>query len=267
MPETIQISRLDNVAEVVLNRSDKHNALSLDMFEEIVLAGQALGVDASVRCILLRGAGSSFCAGLDSNVMKSLIVDKQSAKETLGRLFKRDDGPDNIAQRVAYVWQKINVPVIAALHGAVYGGGLQIALGADIRIAAPDTQFSIMESRYGLIPDMSITQTLPDIMRKDKALELALTGRIFAAGEALELGVITEIDDDPAARALSLAKEIATKSPDATRATKQLFRDSWRLGASESLGLEEKLQRDLIGSKNQIEAVMASIEKRDAKFS
>lgn len=263
----VEVNHIEHVAEVILNRPDKHNALSLDMFEEIVRVGESLAKEREVRCIVLRGNGPSFCAGLDAGAMKSLVVDQQSADEALGRLFKRDDGPDNIAQRVAYVWQKVQQPVIGALHGAVYGGGLQIALGTDIRIAAPETTFCIMEIRYGLIPDMSITQTLPDIMSKDKAMELALTGRIFPSTEALDLGVVTVVDDDPVGRALSMAKEITAKSPDASRATKRLFRESWRADASETLRLEETLQRELIGSKNQIEAVMASQQKRDPKFS
>ncbi|MEM7467720.1 MAG: crotonase/enoyl-CoA hydratase family protein [Pseudomonadota bacterium] len=266
MSSLVNVEMKDHVAHVALNRPEKHNALSLDMFEAIVAAGESLQKDENVRAIVLSGEGPSFCAGLDFAEMQSLIADQKTAVVSLGRLFKRDEGPDNVAQRVAYVWQKIDVPVIAALHGTVYGGGMQIALGADIRIAAPDAKFSIMEIRYGLVPDMSITQTLPDIMPKDKALELTLTGRVFSSVEAENLGVATLIDDQPLAKAEAIAQEIAQKSPDAIRGVKKLYRESWREDADKTLALEEALQRELIGSRNQIEAVMASVQKRPANF-
>jgi enoyl-CoA hydratase/carnithine racemase len=266
MPSIVKLERQEHIAVVRLNRPEKHNALNIEMFEELISMGEELARDKALRGIILAGEGPSFCAGLDASVMQSLIVDEKSAQDTLAKLFKRDKGPDNVAQRVAYVWQEIDVPVVAALHGVVYGGGLQIALGADIRVAAPDAKFSIMEIRYGLIPDMSITQTLPDIMSKDKAMELTLTGRIFETTEAHALGIVTLVDDSPLDRALSLSKHIAQQSPDATRATKKLFRQSWRTDARSTLALEEALQRELIGSENQIEAVMASMQKRAPKF-
>lgn len=266
MSEIVLLEKTNHIATVRFNRPDKHNALSLPMFEEIIRVGVELSTDKDVRAIVLTGDGPSFCAGLDFSEMQTLVADAESAKSILSKLFERDAGPDNVAQRVAYLWQHIDVPVIAALHGVVYGGGLQIALGADIRIAAPATKFSVMEIRYGLIPDMAITQTLPDVMSKDKALELTLTGRIFDSTEAAQLGVVTFIDEHPLRRALTLATEIAGKSPNAIRAAKKLFRESWRNNAKETLALEESLQRELIGSKNQLEAVMATMQKREAKF-
>ena len=266
MSSLVNIEIDQHIAQVRLNRPDKHNALSLDMFEALAGAGETLGKDSGVRAIVLAGEGPSFCAGLDFSEMQALVANKDEAAKLLGRLFKRDDGPDNIAQRVAYVWQTIDAPVIAALHGVVYGGGLQIALGADIRVAAPDAKFSVMEVRYGLVPDMSITQTLPDIMPKDKALELSLTGRIFNAAEADSLGIVTMIDEAPFEQALKIAGEIAAKSPTATKAIKKLYRESWRASAADSLALEESLQRELIGSKNQLESVMASVQKRTPNF-
>ena len=266
MSELVKVDIENHVATVTLNRPDKHNALSVDMFEAIVDAGEQLGSNKTVRAIVLRGEGPSFCAGLDFGEMQSLVADQNTAAQTLGRLFKRDNDPDNIAQRVSYVWQKIDTPVIAALHGVVYGGGLQIALGADIRVTSSDAKFSVMEVRYGLVPDMGITQMLPDLMPKDQALELSLTGRVFGAAEAQDLGVVTMVDDTPLEKAHAIANEIATKSPSATRAIKKLYRESWRTDAFTGLALEEKLQRELIGSKNQIEAVTASMQKRPANF-
>ena len=264
--ELVKVDIENHVATVTLNRPDKHNALSVDMFEAIVDAGEQLGSNKTVRAIVLRGEGPSFCAGLDFGEMQSLVADQNTAAQTLGRLFKRDNDPDNIAQRVSYVWQKIDTPVIAALHGVVYGGGLQIALGADIRVTSSDAKFSVMEVRYGLVPDMGITQMLPDLMPKDQALGLSLTGRVFGAAEAQDLGVVTMVDDTALEKAHAIANEIATKSPSATRAIKKLYRESWRTDAFTGLALEEKLQRELIGSKNQIEAVTASMQKRPANF-
>ena len=266
MSELVNVAIENYVATVTLNRPDKHNALSVDMFEAIVEAGEQLGANKAVRAIVLCGKGPRFCAGLDFGEMQSLVADIYIAAQTLGSLFKRDDDPDNLAQRVSYVWQKIDTPVIAALHGVVYGGGLQIALGADIRITSGDAKFSIMEVRYGLVPDLGITQMLPDLMPKDKALELTLSGRVFEPAEAKDLGIVTMIDESPLEKATTLAQEIAGKSPSATRAIKKLYRESWRADAAASLALEEKLQRELIGSKNQIEAVMASMQKRAANY-
>jgi len=172
----------------------------------------------------------------------------------------------NRAQLVAYIWKQVPVPVIAALHGVSYGGGLQIALGADIRLASPDATFSIMEIKWGLVPDMSGTQTLRDLLRLDVAKELAFTGRIIEAKEAADLGLITRVCFNPLEEAQALAKEIAGKSPTAVAACKQLFETAWHSTAEEGLKLEEKLQRTLIGSPNNVEAVMSNFEKREPNY-
>jgi enoyl-CoA hydratase/carnithine racemase len=161
---------------------------------------------------------------------------------------------------------RVPVPVIAAIHGVCYGGGLQIALGADIRIATPDARLSVMEIKWGLIPDMSITQTLPRLVGIDVAKELTYTGRVFSGDEAASLGVVTRVAEDPLAEAMSLAREIASKSPDAVRAAKRLFDESWNADPAESLALEASLQRTLIGSPNQIAAVTAGFTKEPAAF-
>lgn len=158
------------------------------------------------------------------------------------------------------------MPVIAAVHGVAYGGGAQIALGADIRFAAPDAKISVMEIKWGLIPDMSLTQTLRDVVPLDVAKELAFSGRILSGVEAAELGLVTHVADDPLAAAMSLAGEIAQKSPDAVRANKKLFEESWHADARTGLELESSLQTQLIGSPNQVEAVMANFEKRAPEF-
>jgi enoyl-CoA hydratase/carnithine racemase len=173
---------------------------------------------------------------------------------------------ENFAQRPALVWKYLPVPVIAALHGVAYGAGAQVALGADIRIAAPDLKLSIMEIKWGLVPDMSITQTLRDILPMDVAKQLTFTGQILSGPEAQKLGLVTQIADDPHAEAMSMAREIAGKSPEAIRAAKQLFETAWHADAKTGLELEAELQAGLIGSANQREAIAANFAKRAPEF-
>ena len=178
----------------------------------------------------------------------------------------RDDDPANLAQRVTYDWHRLPMPVIGALHGNCIGGGAQLALATDIRIAAPDTRISILEVKYGLIPDMGITQTLPHLIGLDVAKELVWTGRKVEADEALRIGLVTRIADDPRAAALDLAREIASRSPDAIRRGKRLLNEAAWAHAEESLALEEELQRELLGSPNQVAAVQAAFSKQPAEF-
>jgi enoyl-CoA hydratase/carnithine racemase len=175
-------------------------------------------------------------------------------------------GPPTWFQRAAYDWTRVPVPVIAAIHGNCLGGGLQIALGADIRIAAPDARLSVMEVKWGLIPDMAITRALPRLVGIDVAKELTYTGRVFSGEEALGLGLVTRVSEDPLASAKALAAEIAQRSPDAIRAAKRLFDEAWTGPAEVTLALEAELQRGLIGSPNQLAAVMAGMAKEPAHF-
>lgn len=251
----------DHVATVTLNRPDKRNGLDLAMFEGIVSAGEKLAADTSVRAVVLEGAGKVFCAGLDWGAFLAMGEDADA------RLLARDErSPANIAQRVGWIWQELPVPVIASLHGAAVGGGFQIALGCDVRIAHPETQLSVMEIKYGLIPDMSLTQTLFRLARPDVVAELMYTGRVLPASEGLSLGLVTRLADDPRAAAHALAKEIASKSPHAIRAGKQLARGAAGLDAKESFLLETRLQLGLLRTPNQIEAVMAVMQKREPTF-
>ena len=177
-----------------------------------------------------------------------------------------DGTAPNFLQRAAYDWIRVPVPVIAAVHGNCRGGGLQIALAADIRIATPDARLSVMEVKWGLVPDMSISRTLPRLVRIDVAKELTYTGRVVSGEEANVLGLVTRLADDPVAAARELADEIASRSPDAVRAAKRLFDDSWTGAAETTLALEEQLQRGLIGSANQVAAVTAGMTKQPAEF-
>ena len=265
MTDLVTIDIQDHVADVRLNREEKYNALSPDMFKAIIDAGERLCEAKEVRAVVLSGNGRGFCAGLDMQSMQGLGGGSSSGSSG-GGLLERDDRPENFAQRPAMVWRQVPVPVIAAMHGVAYGGGCQIALGADIRIATPDAKISVMEIKWGLIPDMSITQTLRDLVPMDVAKELTFTGRVLSGEEAKGYGLVTHVDEDAHGRAMSIAREIAGKSPDAIRAGKQLFETSWHADARTGLELESELQVALIGSDNQREAVMANFEKRDPKF-
>lgn len=263
MTRLVTIDIKDHVAFVRLNRPEKYNALSIDMFRAIIDAGKTVQADKSIRSVVLSGEGRGFCAGLDfESFMKMGSADQQE----IDLLSRTDDNPANYAQQTGYVWKQVPVPVIAALHGVAYGGGLQIALGADIRLASPDARFSVMEIKWGLIPDMSGTQTLRDLVRLDVAKELTFTGRVVEAEEALRLGLITRICEDPLAEAEALAREIAGKSPDAIAAGKELWEKVWYCDREEGLKLEEALQLTLIGGHNQLEAVRANFENRPPLF-
>ena len=176
MTDLVTIDTVDGVADVRLNRPEKYNALSRDMFKAIIEAGQSLAEAKEVRAVVLSGNGRGFCAGLDMESMQGLASAEDGQEGEANALLSRGEGPENHAQRPAWVWKTLPVPVIAAIHGVAYGGGIQIALGADIRIAAPDAKLSVMEIKWGLVPDMSLTQTLRDVVPLDVAKELTFTG-------------------------------------------------------------------------------------------
>src|SRR4051812_22268344 len=258
--ERVRIDVADHVADVALTRSDKHNALDGAMFQGIIAAAEEVAATPGVRAVVLHGEGPSFCSGLD-------VASLATGPISLDDILERSDGRRaNIAQRPSTDWIDLPVPVVAAVHGNCFGGGLQIALGADIRIAAPDARLSVMEVKWGLVPDMGITSTLPRLARLDVAKELTFTGRIFSGAEAAELGVVTRTADDPLAAARELAAAIAGRSPDAVRAAKRLYDESWNAPVEDGLVLETELQRGLIGSPNQIAAVTAGMAKQPAEF-
>jgi enoyl-CoA hydratase/carnithine racemase len=258
--DRVRIEVADHVAVVSLTRPEKHNALDAAMFESIVGAADRLSREPGVRAVVLHGEGPSFCSGLD---LMSLMSDPAGLPRLIDRLRA---GVPTWFQRAAYDWASVPAPVVAAVHGNCLGGGLQIALGADIRIATPDARLSVMEIQWGLIPDMSITRTLPRLVGIDVAKELTYTGRVFSGEEALRLGVVTRLSQDPFAAAQELAVEIAGRSPDAIRAAKRLFDESWTGPPDATLALEAELQRGLIGSPNQLAAVTAGLAKQPPVF-
>jgi enoyl-CoA hydratase/carnithine racemase len=256
----VSVEVSDHVATVTLTRPDKHNALDVPMFEQIIAAADRVASAPGVRAVVVHGAGPSFSSGLD-------VVAIMAAGNGLDGLVDRVRGDvPNWFQRAAHAWLELPMPVIAALHGNCFGGGLQIALGADIRIAAPATRLSVMEVKWGLVPDMSITRTLPRLVGIDVAKELTFTGRVFDGVEAARLGVVTRVADDPVAAARELAGDIASRSPDAVRAAKRLFDESWTGDAQRTLALEAELQLGLIGSPNQLAAVAAGFASEPAVF-
>jgi enoyl-CoA hydratase/carnithine racemase len=264
--DLVTIDIQNGIGDVRLNREEKYNALSQDMFDAIIEAGQALESADDVSAVVLSGNGRGFCAGLDMASFASMSDGPRKRKSDTDSLLAKDERPENRAQRPAMVWKQLPMPVISSLHGVVFGGGCQIALGTDIRIAAPDIKMSIMEIKWGLVPDMSITQTLRDIMPMDVAKELTFTGRILNGEQAKEVGLVTRVANDPLAAAMELAEEIAGKNPDAVRAGKALYEQAWHADARTGLELEAALQAQLIGTANQIEAVKANFEKRAPAF-
>jgi len=265
MSDRVSVNVSEGVADVRMNRPEKMNALDQPMFEALVDAGSRLAEDRSLRSVVLSGEGRAFCAGLD--FMSFMGMAGSNDRQSGGGLLRRPEGsPANYAQSAAYVWMNLPVPVIAAVHGVAFGGGLQIALGADIRFVTPDAKLSVMEIKWGLIPDMTGTQTLRRLVRLDVAKELTFTGRIISGKEALDLGLVTHVSDKPLDDAMALAREIAQKSPDALRAGKKLLNESGLIGLEDGLRLEEQLQLGLIGSPNQVEAVQSNMEKRAARF-
>lgn len=250
-----------HVATVILDRADKYNALDLKMFAAIGEAADSIAKNDVVRAIVLTGAGDNFCAGIDTGMFSDPDI-------SIGASLKSPIAPSaaNLYQRAAYAWRELPIPVICALRGITYGGGLQIALGADLRIASPDTRFSIMESKWGLIPDMAISTTLRNIVPADRVKELAWSARVFNTGEALEYGIVTAIKDDPLAAATAWAKQYATRSPGAVRGIKRLVNEAWQLSEVEALALEARLQLGVIGSPNQMEAALANVQNRPPEF-
>lgn len=263
MSELVTISIENNIADVRFNRPEKFNALSFDMIDAIACAINRLAKEPGVRVVVISGVGKSFCAGLDIENFAAL----QSGENKFPNLTDRYQNKiSNIYQYIGYGWKELPMPVIAAIHGVALGGGLQIALGADIRFSTPDAKFSIMEMRWGLIPDMSVTQTIRDLVSIDVAKELIFTGKTIKGEEAARLNLVTHLSEKPYEDAMALAREIASKNPDAIRAAKKLINEVWHGDSARGLMMESELMMTLMGSPNQLEAVTAQFTKRPPNF-
>lgn len=254
----------DGVAEVCLNRPERKNAWTLEMFDALAAAARGLSGRAGLRAVILRGAGGCFSSGLDLSVMQGFARDLEGLRREI--VTPPAGEAANRFQQPVVAWQRLPVPVIAAIEGVAYGAGMQLALAADFRIAAPDARLSVMEAKWGLIPDMGISQSLPRLVRADLAKELIMTARVLGAEEALALGLLTRIDAEPVAAAQRLAAELAQRSPDALAAAKRLVEEGWTLPPGEALALEARLQAGIIGGANQAEAVMAAMAGRAPRF-
>ncbi|WP_319826236.1 crotonase/enoyl-CoA hydratase family protein [Thalassovita sp.] len=252
----------NHIARVTLTRGDKMNALDMDMIEAIVAAGEGLIGNDDVRVVVLSGEGASFCAGLDvSN------FGKFAGQDPLEMLVPRSHGQSNLFQRVCMVWRELEVPVIAAVQGVAFGGGIQLALGADVRFAHPDARFSVMEMKWGLVPDMGGMAVLPALVRSDVLRKLVYTADPVGAQDALAMGLVTELAEDPLAAAIALAEKLVLKSPSAIRAAKRLIAVAESgVGEAGILLAESREQAALIGKPHQMEAIMANMQKRVPNF-
>jgi len=268
MNDRVTIDIQDGVADVRLNRADKMNALDNAMFEGLVAAGERLMGEKGVRAVVLSGEGRAFCAGLDMGNFGRMAegprggLSSDRAAPSDDALGARTHGPANRAQWACWVWRELPVPVIAAVHGVAFGGGFQVALGADMRYVAPDARMAVMEIKWGLVPDMAGTQLMRHLAREDIVRELTYTGRIFSGEEAYAYGFATKVCADPRAEALATAREIAAKSPDAIRAAKRILNAAVLVDPKTGLTQESVEQGRLIGSPNQVEAVMSNLQKR-----
>ncbi len=264
MNDRVSISVENHIADVRLIRADKMNALDPAMFQAIISAGEQLMTMQGVRAVVLSGEGRSFCAGLDMASMAA--TGANSSGGSANTLTARTHGNANDFQQVAMQWRRISVPVIAAVHGVCFGGGLQIASGADIRVVAPDARMSVMEMKWGLIPDMGGYALWRGLVRDDVLRELTYTNREFSGAEALGLGFATYVDTDPYARAMAIAADIASKNPDAMRLAKDMFNRLYDMDEDAILMAESVEQAKIIRQPNQVEAVMSQMQKRAAVF-
>ncbi|MET0675502.1 MAG: crotonase/enoyl-CoA hydratase family protein [Bradyrhizobium sp.] len=264
MTDRVRLTIVNGVADIRLNRADKMNALDPEMIRAIAETGARLKQDNSVRAVVLSGEGRAFCAGLD--VDRIAAMTKGESILPFADLTRRTHGIANYMQHIVWLWRELPVPVIAAVHGVAFGGGLQLALGADMRYVAPGTRLGIIESQWGLVPDMAGTQLMRHLVREDIVRELTYTARIFSAEQALAWGFATRLEAGPLAAALATAREIARHNPDAIRAAKRLLNQAVACGAPAALAAETEEQRRLIGSPNQTEAVRANLEDRAPNF-
>jgi enoyl-CoA hydratase/carnithine racemase len=266
MSDAVVLEIQNGVADLRLNRPDKMNAVDETIMRGLHAALTTIASDRRVRVVVLSGNGKAFCAGLDFSNFGDMLSGDLSAESVADAYDDLSPAGANYAQQISWGWQELPVPVIAAVHGAAMGGGLNIALGADIRIVHPQTKMGFVEITFGLLPDMSATQSLRRLASLDRIKELLLTGRKFSGAQALEYGLATELSEDPLADALEMAAVIASRNPDAVRRGKQLLNNSDRVSLREGLIAESDCSRQLMGTANQLEAVMSTFEKRAPVF-
>jgi enoyl-CoA hydratase/carnithine racemase len=255
MTDRVTIDIRDGVADVRLNRPDKLNAFDIAMFIEVAAAIDGLATNTDVRCIVLSGLGRAFCVGIDLEFLSS----GQTAD-----LLPRYRGDANLFQYAAYGWRTLPQPVLVAIHGFAFGAGFQVMLGGDIRIAAPDAQFSIMEARWGLVADMGGYALMRDLVRTDVARELSFSARRVEGSEALSLGLVTRIANDPHAAAMSMARAIAVHPAEAVTANKRLHNLAASAGVGDIL-LQESIEQAALLASSAHRTILADALKAAAK--
>jgi len=269
MTERVKVDRLEGgIAHVRLNRPDKKNALDDGMFAGLVDAARGLAEDASLRVVVLSGEGDCFCSGLDFSAFGAMAeggLDGNSEQVAAAASDLSRDGAHR-GQQAAWLWQELPVPVIAAVQGAAYGGGFHIALGADVRFIAPDARIAFVEITWGLVPDLSGTQALRRLVPLDAAKKLIFSGEPISGEKAVAMGLGTELSEQPLKDAMALAQQIARHSPNAVRVAKRLLNDSALVSLPEGLANEFRASQELMGTPNQIEAVVARLQKREPDF-
>ncbi|AHY55732.1 crotonase/enoyl-CoA hydratase family protein [Bradyrhizobium japonicum] len=265
MENRVRLTIENGVAHLRLNRPDKMNALDPAMFDAIIAAGAQLDTRKDLRAVVLSGEGRAFCAGLDLD--RLLATANGDPLLPSIDLTRRTHGIANYAQHLVWLWRELPVPVIAAVHGVAFGGGFQLALGADLRYLAPGARLGVTEAKWGLVPDMCGTQLMRHLARDDVVRELTYSGRVFSAEEALAYGFATRLTEDPVSAALATAQEIASRSPDAVRAAKRLLNLSATSNAATGLAAETAEQAALLGAPNHIEAVRSNLENRAPRWS
>jgi enoyl-CoA hydratase/carnithine racemase len=269
MQDRVKVTIEDGVADVRLVRADKMNALDPAMFDALRDTGSRLIDEPGLRAVVISGEGRAFCAGLDFGRFEKMAESPGDGGMGVShemRIGARTNGLSNDPQYAVTVWRDVPVPVIAAVHGVAFGGGFQLALGADLRFVAPDARMSVMEIKWGLVPDMGGALLMRELARADVIRELTWSGRVFDGAEALALGFATRVCADPRAEALAFAREVAGRSPHAIRAGKRLLQLAESAGPAAILQAESDEQIRLLGSPNQVEAVMANLQKRAPSF-
>jgi len=266
MSEAVIVESNGGVVEVRLNRPEKRNAVDSDIMSGLLAAIEQITADKSARVVVLSGEGKGFCAGLDMASFGDMVSGDLTADSAASAYDDLSPSGANRVQQLGWAWQELGIPVIAAIHGGAMGGGLNLALGADIRVVAPDAKLGFVEITFGLLPDMSATQSLRHLARLDRIKELIFTGRKFTGAEAYEYGLATQLSETPREDALEMARTIANRNPDAVRAAKAMLNDSMFCSTREGLIAESNCSRELMGTPNQLEAIMSGFEKRDPDF-
>lgn len=267
MSDAVIVDARDGIVKITLNRPDKRNAIDGEIIDGLLAAQSGIRADKSARVVVLEGAGESFCAGLDMANFGDMVSGDLTADSAAEAYDEVSPAGANRVQQLGWGWQELPIPVIAAIQGGAMGGGLNVAMGADIRVVAPDAKLGFVEISFGLLPDMSATQSLRHLVGLERMKELIFTGRKFTGAQAYEYGLASVLSDTPKEEAMEMARVIAGRNPDAIRAGKKLLNDALFSSTYDGLVAESNCSRELLGTPNQVEAIMSTFERREANFS